>query len=390
MKQDSLNLLAEIDSMSKIHALHRGDIDKIMIEFAQRILTIFRIERMAVWLFNPEKDAIVSIGEYNLTTRNFTKGSSLPREKYLRYFKAIDENEILLAENIYANPNTAELSFDYSEPNDIISLMDIPLRIEGELIGVMCFEKTGTVERVFTEKEQYFAMSVGVILASSLEARHRRALQVRLNEELKEKETLLKEIHHRVKNNLTVVSSLLSLQSHKSKDDFHRNLFDECRHKVNTISGIHELIYKSETLSEINAKEYFSKLIHDLHEFYRTDSIKVELVAQIDDVSVDLNYALPMALIANEVVTNCYKHAFGSRIEGKIWFSIESKGARITMSVKDDGVGFDWDEPKSDSLGIEIIKGLADQIDADYSFVVDGGTAFSLSFELVAEDDSVD
>lgn len=380
MMHGSVNLLEEIDSMSKIHSLHRGDIDKIMVEFAQRLLTIFRIERMGVWLINPENDAIVSIGEYELLTRSFKKGNILQKEKYPNYFKAIGENEILLAENIYSNPNTSELSFDYSEPNDIISLMDVPMRIEGKVIGVMCFEKTGKVERVFSENEQFFAMSVGAILASSLEARHRRALQTQLSEELKEKEMLLKEIHHRVKNNLSVVASLLSLQSHKSKDTFHKNLFDECRHKVNSISGIHELIYKSESLAEISAREYFSQLISNLQEFYDTDSIHVEIESNIDEISLELNYALPMALIANEVVTNCYKHAFERQIDGKIWFSIHFEEGKIKMSVKDNGLGFDYDAPKADSLGIEIIKGLAEQIDAEYSFESSDGTVFTLSF----------
>lgn len=383
MKELSINLLEEIDSMSKIHDLHRGDIDKIMIEFAQRLLTIFRIERMGVWLFNPQRDAIISMGEYELRTKKFSKGTLLSEANYPSYFQAISENEILLIENIYTNPITIELTIDYSLPNEIISLMDIPMRIDGEVIGVMCFEKTGIKERIFSEREQFFALSVAAILASSLEARKRRALQVILNQELKEKETLLKEIHHRVKNNLSVVSSLLSLQASKSEDDFHKNLFDECRHKVNTISGIHELIYKSESLAEINAVAYFSTLNANLHEFYSTDALLVRLETRIDPLAMELVYALPLALIANEVLTNSYKHAFLGRAEGTLWFSLVSKDGKISLIIKDDGHGFAWNDLKSDSLGLEIIKGLAEQIDAEYSFEVDHGTVFTLSFTPV-------
>lgn len=385
--ETSLNLLEEINSISKIHTLHREDIDNIMIEFAQRIISVFKIERMSVWLFNPEKDAMVSMGEYDLRTRKFSKDNTLLKKNFPTYFKAISENEIILAENILTNALTKELNIEYSVPNDIISLMDIPLRLAGELIGAMCFEKTGDKERIFSKNEQVFAISISLVFASNLEARHRRILQFKLDQELKEKEILIKEIHHQVKNNLSVVSSLINLQANRAKDSFHKALFGECRNKINTISGIHEIIYKSDSFSEINLKDYFSKLISNLKSFYSTTEKNIELDYDIDSISLEIAHALHLALIINEAITNCYKHAFSETNSGKINVSITSENEQLVLIIKDNGKGLKKPISKSDSLGMDIINGLAEQLDATYNFENQAGAIFTLRFNLIKSDD---
>ncbi|HOZ88007.1 MAG TPA: histidine kinase dimerization/phosphoacceptor domain -containing protein, partial [Bacteroidia bacterium] len=253
--EETIDLLEEIDSVSKIHTLKRGDIDALMIEFAKRILSVLRIERISVWLLDKKGLAIISMGEYDLPNREFKKGSILLKSKYPHYFKAISENEIVLIENVHSNTKTKELWEDYSQPNNLISLMDIPLRLEGKLIGIMCFEKKGNVERVFSRDDQVFALSASTVFTSSLEARYRRAAQQKLDHELREKDLLVKEIHHRIKNNLAVVLSLMNLQSGKTKDAFHKALFDECRNKISSIAEVHSMMYKSKSYTRINMIE---------------------------------------------------------------------------------------------------------------------------------------
>ncbi len=384
MPETTINLLAEINSLSKIHTLKRHDIDAMMIEFAKRILVTLRIERMSVWLFNKKKDAVISMGEYDLSNASFVKDSILHKNKYPHYFKSINENEILLVPNIYKNQCTIELSEDYSLPNGIISLMDIPLRIAGELIGVMCFEKKGTLERNFSKNEQVFALSTATVFASTLEARYRRALQVKLDKELKEKNLLLKEIHHRVKNNLSIVSSLLNLQSNKSKDEFHKKLFEECKSKVDSIASVHELIYRTKSFAEISAKEYFTKMLKSIAELHSNKERKVKLNIKIKDFLLKMEQALPIALLANEVMTNIYKHAFENINNAEINFSLKNKGKLIQLIISDNGKGFSNTVNNINTLGFDIIKGLAKKLNALYSYGngANGGTSFSLDCEL--------
>jgi two-component sensor histidine kinase len=382
MPNKSINLLEELNSISKIHTLKRDDIDNIMIEFAQRITYTFRIEKLSVWLFNQEKDAVISMGEYDLQQRKFEKENIIYKEKHPTYFKAISENEILLAPNVYTNKNTYELADDYFKPNNIISLMDIPLRLEGELVGVMCFEKTGKTERIFSKNDQAFALSLAIVFASNLEARQRRALQYKLNQELKEKNILIKEIHHRVKNNLSVVSSLINLQSGKAKDDYHKSLFDECRNKIHTISGIHDIVYKSKSFSEIVVKEYFESLLTNLKNFFSLENEQIDFKFSIEDLMLNIDQALPMALIINEVVTNSFKHAFNGAQPGKISVEIKREANKLALTISDNGIGFNLANFRSDSLGMEIIRGLVEQLSGEYSYTGNTGTTFSLTFSL--------
>ncbi|MCB9195669.1 MAG: GAF domain-containing protein [Flavobacteriales bacterium] len=379
---DSINLLEELNNISKIHTLSRDDIDNLMIEFARRVLTTLKLERMSVWIFNEDRTEIVSIGEYDLPTHQFTKDSHLKRENYPSYFKAISENKILLVENVHTNPQTIELDSDYSAPNNVISLMDIPMRLEGELIGVMCFEKTGQHERVFSKKEQVFALSIAIVFASNLEARYRRALQARLDEELKEKTILLNEIHHRVKNNLSVVSSLVHLQSYKAKDSFHESLFEECRTKIDSIASIHEIIYKTRSYSKIDLKLYFDRLLEELATFYSTEDSKITLHSDICKGSIELEQALPLALILNEVITNSYKHAFEDRDKGEIKVTLKMLDHVLVLEIKDDGIGIKDHFITMKSLGMEIIDSLTEQLEGKRNYTAEQGTRFVLEFPV--------
>lgn len=214
-----------------------------MLEFAKRITTVLKIERTNVWLFNEQKDAIISIGEYDTRTKQFSKNSIIHQQNCPNYFKAINRNKIITIKNVLEHPYTNEFNNTYSIPNEVISLMDIPLRISGELIGVFCFEKTGKIERVFTEEDQTFAMSLAIVVASNLEARHRRVAQQQLELALKEKELLIKEINHRVKNNLSILISLLRLAKNQQKNAKVPEVLTEFEQRVMAMLKIHDLLH---------------------------------------------------------------------------------------------------------------------------------------------------
>ena len=268
MLDDSINLLEELDNVSKIHILDRDDIDALMLEFARRVVAILHIERVNVWIFNQEKDAIISIGEYDLRTHEFAKNTTLRAKDFPAYFEAIQENKIILAPNIYTHPSTFQFNEVYSRPNNIISLMDIPFRIEGQLVGVICFEKTGDKERVFTEKEQTFALSISLVLASNLEARQRRAAQYKLDHLLKEKDLLIQEINHRVKNNFAILISLLRLSRQQGKTTDPKTILEEYEQRIFSMLKIQEMLYQTENYASINLFDYLSALITEFKNSY--------------------------------------------------------------------------------------------------------------------------
>ncbi|MEO6305885.1 MAG: histidine kinase dimerization/phosphoacceptor domain -containing protein, partial [Bacteroidia bacterium] len=260
VEEKEINLLEELNNISKIHFLSRNDIDVIMSDFAKRILPCLKMERMNVWLFNQEKTALISIGEYDTRSQKFTKNSILSSKDYPIYFKALNSNEIILAEDIYNHPLTKEFSDNYSKPNAIHSLLDIPLRISGELVGVMCYEKTET-QKIFSKDEISFCLSVSMVLASTLESRKRRAFQHKLEKALQEQDLLLREINHRVKNNLTILISLMRLTKTRVKSEESKNLMDEYEHRIFSMLKIHDMLDRNNLYSEINLSEYIKELI---------------------------------------------------------------------------------------------------------------------------------
>src|SRR6201998_1648557 len=332
MLDDSINLLEELDNVSKIHILERDDIDALMLEFARRVVAILRIERVNVWLFNQERDAIVSIGEYDLRTHQYSKNTTLYAKDFPAYFKAIEENKIILAPNIYTHPSTFQFNEIYSRPNDIISLMDIPFRIEGKLVGVICFEKIGDKERVFSEKEQTFALSVSLVLASNLEARHRRAAQYRLDHLLKEKDLLLQEINHRVKNNFSILISLLRL-SRQGKTTDPKTILEEYEQRIFSMLKIQEMLYQTQKYTSINLNQYISALLNEFKTSYSEIAPSVKQYIEDSDCELPSKMAIHLGLIVTEIMLNSYKRAYRKTKNYELHLSL-NEDSKHTVRLK--------------------------------------------------------
>lgn len=375
---EEIDLLQELNSISKTHALQRNEIDQIMIEFAGRITRSLKIERMSVWLLNYDDREMVSLGEYDLRNESFKKDTIIPMSICPEYFEALEKDRLLYVPDVLKSPITRGLDESYSIPYDIITLLDIPLRFEGEMIGVMCFEKTGSEIKEFSDKERFFASAISMVFSSNLEARKRRALQLSLDQQLREKETLLKEIHHRVKNNLAVVSSLINMQSSKAKDPYHRQLLDECRGKIQSIADLHNVVYQNNSFANVSVQTYFTNLLHEIMGFYDSSITTLTHEQNIDDFELSIEHLIPLGLIVNEVVTNCYKHAFQQQSEGHIMFELTRKGDQVLLTIKDNGSGIENKDVNTGSLGMEIIHDLAEQIDAKFSYSGGNGTVFQL------------
>jgi two-component sensor histidine kinase len=364
MEIASVNLLEEIDSVSKIHILQRDDIDNLMIEMAKRIVATLRIERMSVWLFNPEHTAIISMGEYDLRSHTFKKESVLEAKNYPNYFEALKENKILLAPDIHTNSITKELSDSYSKPNDIISLMDVPMRIAGELVGVMCFEQTGKKQRKFTKEEQTFAFSISLVFASNLEARARRALQVKLEDALKEKDLLIKEINHRVKNNFSILISLMRLSKHQGKTVDPKVIFEEYEQRVFSMLKVHDMLYQSKNFSGVNISDYLSELVNEFRNTHKESSKNIKADISLVDLVLDSKKALHLGLVVTEIFLNYFKYCYLKSPDCNLLITLgELKKDRLVLRMGNDNEGFDFNEKvKADTLGLPLIKDLAEGI----------------------------
>lgn len=211
---------------------------------------------------------------------------------------------------------------------------------------------------------------------------------VRVNESLKlslkEKETLLKEIHHRVKNNLQVISSLLSLQSDYIKDTRTKELFEESTHRIKTMALIHERLYQSENLAQIDYSEYISELTNYLLRTYRDKARFVQLNLQLDKVYLPVDYAIPCGLIINELVSNSLKYAIVDEKPMNLNVSFKVSGQLCTLIIADDGAGIPEhiDFGNTTSLGLQLVYDLSCQLEGEIKLVRGNGTEFIITFTL--------
>ncbi|MBN2225942.1 MAG: PAS domain S-box protein [candidate division Zixibacteria bacterium] len=211
----------------------------------------------------------------------------------------------------------------------------------------------------------------------------RKQIDLQLQASLKEKEILLQEIHHRVKNNLQLVSSLLSLQTESIADDSVLQVLRDCQTRIRTMALIHEALYKADDLSSIDAHAYFRDLANYVTRTYRDQAQHVKLTADIVNISLTIHTAIPCGLIVNELLSNALKHAFPKGETGEIHVSLHRENdGLIRLTVRDNGVGLPpaVDVEKSASLGLQLIKTLAGQINATVEIDRANGTAFTLSF----------
>lgn len=199
---------------------------------------------------------------------------------------------------------------------------------------------------------------------------------------LAEKEILLQELHHRVKNNLAVIVGYFNLKLNVTTNEEARAVLLESRNHVNSMALIHNRLYKTSNFSEMNFSTYLNDLLTEIQESYpsRLRSVKVE--THIEDLKLNLSTAVPCALILNELLNNCYKHAFKPGQEGLIQIDLRiNKEEEIQLSVKDNGVGLKEDFDKHDSLGLSVIHGLSEQLNGKCRFFNEGGACFTLIFK---------
>ena len=205
-----------------------------------------------------------------------------------------------------------------------------------------------------------------------------------LREALREKELLIREIHHRVKNNLQVISSLLSLQGRASLSPEGQRACEESQLRIKSIALIHELLYQSENMTRIEAGEYLRKLGTKLISAFSLGA-RVKLRIEGCRTFIDLDHAVPFGLVVNELMTNAMKHGFPDESSGAITVQLaKTDGHRLQLQVSDDGVGLaeHIDPMTASSLGFRLVGSLVQQLDGRYSFIRGRGTTCLIDFPL--------
>ena len=218
----------------------------------------------------------------------------------------------------------------------------------------------------------------------AIDLTHKKEIELKLRKLLKEKEVLLKEVHHRVKNNLQVISSILNLQSSYVKDKMTLDILRESQNRIKAMSFIHESLYRSDDFSFVNFSSYINSLSSNLVQTYIIKHANINLELDLGDVNLNLDQAIPCGLIINELVSNSIKYAFPFNRKGKIRIELIKEGNKINLKVSDNGVGLpsNLDVENTDTLGLQLVYTLVSQLDGDIKVINKKGTTFLFNFTI--------
>ncbi|MGE5498576.1 MAG: sensor histidine kinase, partial [Syntrophothermus sp.] len=233
----------------------------------------------------------------------------------------------------------------------------------------------------------YFKKKAYTALLEEVAAR--KAAEEKIRASLKEKEILLKEVHHRVKNNMQIISSLLDIQSSMLTDSQMLGIFKDSQTRIQAMAMVHELTYKTPDFTNINIKDYFLNLIGHLQQTYLTGNKSISFGIEIDDVNLEIDRIIPIGLIVNEIISNSLKHAFPDKETGTVHFSLKNnEGKYCVISLSDDGIGMKEENNAEDqkTLGLFLITSMCEQIGSTLQNTSsDKGTEYIITFKLGQE-----
>ncbi len=211
----------------------------------------------------------------------------------------------------------------------------------------------------------------------------RKDAEEKLKRNLREKEVLLAEIHHRVKNNLAVITGLLELQSLTVDNSSAQTVLKDSQMRVNSIAMVHELLYQSEDFSQVSIQNYLRELSKVISLSLMNRTVPIDIAFDLDEVELEITQAIPCGLLLNEILTNSYKHAFQGKNEGQIWVSFKKVGEELVYSIRDNGIGLpsNDEEKKRKSLGMTLIRTLGKQLQAETEIRSENGVLFEFKFK---------
>lgn len=386
-KYDAAQMLQRLSSRAA-SLLDVGELTELIVA---EVGEVMHIERLAFFLKDDDGGYSLAAAHGLPTQHGWRIRPDHPLLAYLG-----TSRQAFLAQNLDRLPLARAFRLEEREQwEQLAADLLIPVATKDALVGVLALgprrsgvEYSDDDQRVLLTVANQTAVAVenGRLYASAQhELTERRRAEERILESLHEKEVLLKEIHHRVKNNLQVIYSLLNLQAQYAQDPQTLEALRDSQDRIRSMALIHEKLYQSANLADIDFGEYLRSLASHLHRSYASSDRTVRLVVETAPIRLPLDTALPCALIASELISNALKHAFVGRREGILRVRIGRQPGVIFLEVADDGVGMPQAGPADGkdraTLGMHLVRGLVRQLDGNLVVTNGTGTRFVVCFK---------
>ncbi|RPI17379.1 MAG: PAS domain S-box protein [Ignavibacteriae bacterium] len=273
------------------------------------------------------------------------------------------------------------------------SLISVPIMTGEKVFGVITLQDYNN-EHVYTYSQMELLMTIASQTAIALENTYlftklekeldeKKQTEIKIKASLREKELLLQEVHHRVKNNLQIMSSLLRLQSSHIKNEEAQKIFLESENRIKAMAIVHNKLYNAKNYENIDFKDYIKTLTNNLFLSYGVNTNLIYLDIRVENIEVNIDTAIPCGLIINELVSNSLKYAFPDKRSGRITISLKREENQLALIVKDDGVGFEKEKEviSSNTLGMKLVQLLTGQLDGKLEMRNCDGAEFRINFK---------
>lgn len=349
---------------------------------------------------------------------NLTKSLEVAKRSYaladsVQHFETLKEISEHIS-SLYSDLNNTDSSYKYlkiyTNLNDSLDLNPEKLRnyamkhqfqVEEAQFEVLLANEKAQIQLELNAKKQtqlmvavivaicsllLLALAIVILLRNKALSKQLTEKQNEIKSQLEIKESLLSEIHHRVKNNLQVISSMLSLQTQYISDDRIQKVIDDCRSRINSMSLIHESLYKKTDGVEAPFSEYIMTLIPQLIETYQIDKTKIKANMKLEEIHLDLDESIPCGLLMNEIISNALKHAFPNGGTGIINVNLSKKEGFIRLQISDNGIGFKVKAAleEQESFGFLLIDTLAKQLEAEIDCVNENGVKYDIKWRSIS------
>ncbi len=377
LNQRTLELTTLLETTRAVSA--SLELDSVLRNISKQMATALDVDGCTLSHWDQQADAVVTWVEYRNQFPDWADaiGTSYALDDYPATRRVLESGRPLNL-NI-SDPQADQHEIDLMQRMQIFSLLLIPIKVGNQVIGLIELDQSDHA-RIFTPAEINLCTAMADQAAVAIE--HAR-LYEEVQGSLTEKETLLQEIHHRVKNNLQIVSSLLSLQAQQCQDPNSSIGFIQAQDRVRTMALVLEKLYKSETLTQIDFAEYVRDLAAELLATYQISSQKITLKIEADPVYMIVDDVIQCGLICNELLSNAIKHAFPGDQPGEICISIKTyPHDQVALVVSDNGIGIPdtVDFRNSASLGLKLVNSLVDQLDGNIQLTDSSGTEFKVTY----------
>ncbi|MDQ3111889.1 MAG: GAF domain-containing protein [Bacteroidota bacterium] len=367
----------EVESdLQKSSHIGSGNLEDALNEIAVVASETIEVTRMNIWKFDEGFTSLRSLVNYDKNDGGFTENITLYHHQFPNYFKLMLTEEMIVTVDAMNSPRTVEIRESYIVPFGILSMLDIPIRIEGKMVGVACFEDTKQL-RQWNVSEQNFAVSVAQIIAQTLETHHRQQVQQDLEQALSEKKLLLAEINHRVKNNFSLISDLIRFQEAKTKDEFHQKLFAEIRGRLLSMTMIHRQLYLTDNFGAVNFRDFLLDLAAHFRTTFANEGVAISTL--LDNCRLPIGKAVLCGLVINELLTHACRKAFEKHGGKLVTLRMNAINDTISISVSDNGGGV---KDPHDSSTHELIKELVGQLKGSIELSTPLVATTTLSFSI--------